>query len=167
MGIFSTSRREARPRDHGHRLAGSRSTSPRARGMPDVIIPKKASANCASCSTKSRDGRGLAFATKIRFGLGNAVLNSKDRRQPSRLQRVIRRQRQCSSSTEKLHGRRRPRRDHRHGEDPRGQISLDRDKVTLSVPAPKTACGRGDGADYGRMGSRSASTPVLMDISRD
>ncbi len=114
----------------GHRLARYTLARPEgAEGMPDVIVPRKAWRNCASCSTKPLNGNVEIdlSASKIRFtlgGEGGVVLTSKliDGTFPD-YSRVIPtgNDKLLKLDPEELLRRRRPRGDHRHREDPRGQ----------------------------------------------
>jgi DNA polymerase-3 subunit beta len=109
----------------GHRLA--RVTIPRpagAEGMPDVIVPRKCVAELRKLLDEVDGSVEITLSpTKIRFGLGAAILTSKliDGTFP-----IIRgssrpRTTSCCGSTQELHAGRRSGRDDRQREDPRGQ----------------------------------------------
>ena len=110
----------------GHRLA--RVTVPRpdgAEGMPDVIVPRKAVAELYRLLEELEGTVEVSLSpTKIRFGLGSAVLTSKliDGTFPD-YNRVIptANDKLLEARPEELLGGRRPRLDHRQREDPRGQ----------------------------------------------
>ena len=128
MGIFlhvADDKLKAAATD-GHRLARVTVDKPEgADGMPDVIIPKKCVGELRKLLDEVEGTVEVSLSpTKVRFGLGNAVLTSKliDGTFPD-YNRVIPtgNDKLLKLDPEELHGRRRPRRDHRQREDPRGQ----------------------------------------------
>ena len=139
--------------------------------MPDVIVPRKCVAELRKLLEELEGTVEVSLsATKIRFGLGSAVLTSKliDGTFPD-YNRVI------PTANDKLLkldpksfcGRRRPRLDHRHREDPRGQDERrSRQGDAVGHLARKTAPRpRSCRPTMARTGSRSASTPATCSTS--
>ena len=128
MGIFlhvSDDQLKAAATD-GHRLA--RVTVPKpdgADGMPDVIIPRKCVGELRKLLDEVEGTVEVSLSpTKVRFGLGSAVLTSKliDGTFPD-YNRVIPtgNDKLLKLDPEELHAGRRPRLDDRQRKDPRGQ----------------------------------------------
>ena len=169
MGIFlhvADDKLKAAATD-GHRLARVTVDKPEgADGMPDVIIPKKCVGELRKLLDEVEGTVEISLSpTKVRFGLGNAVLTSKliDGTFPD-YNRVIPtgNDKLLKLDPEELHGRRRPRFDHRQREDPRGQDGgRPRQGDARRSPAPKTAWrSRNWPPTMAPTGSRSASTPA-------
>ena len=93
--------------------------------MPDIIVPRKCVAELRKLLDELEGTVEISMSpTKIRFGLGSAVLDQQaDRRHLPGLQpRHPDRERQAAEARpEELRGRRRPRLDHRQREDPGGE----------------------------------------------
>ena len=128
MGIFlhvADDKLKAAATD-GHRLARVTVDKPEgADGMPDVIIPKKCVVELRKLLDEVEGTAEISLSpTKVRFGLGSAVLTSKliDGTFPDYNRVIPTGQRQVAQARpQELHGRGRPRRHHRQREDPRGQ----------------------------------------------
>ena len=93
--------------------------------MPDVIIPRKCVGELRKLLDEVDGSVEVSLSpTKIRFGLGQAILTSKliDGTFPD-YSRVIPtgNDKLLKIDPQQLHGGRRPRRHHRQREDPRGQ----------------------------------------------
>ena len=110
----------------GHRLARVTVAKPDgADGMPDVIVPRKCVAELRKLLEELEGTVEVSMSpTKIRFGLGSAVLTSKliDGTFPDYNRVIPTGQRQAvEARSEELRAGRRPRLDHRQREDARGE----------------------------------------------
>ncbi len=156
----------------GHRLA--RVTVPRpdgADGMPDVIVPRKAVSELYRLLEELEGTVEISLSpTKVRFGLGSAILTSKliDGTFPDYNRVIPTAQRQAAEARpEELLGRRRPRLDHRQRKDPRGEDERrPRQGDVVGDLARKRRRDRGSRRPtMARTGSRSASTPATCSTS--
>ena len=155
----------------GHRLA--RVTVPRpdgAEGMPDVIVPRKAVQELYRLLEEVEGTVEISLsATKIRFGLGNAILTSKlidgtfpdyNRVIPTANDKLLRLDpKSFSAGVDRVSTI--------ASEKTRAvKISVDRDKVTLSVTSPENGVATEElAADYGADGIEIGfNAKYLLDI---
>ena len=156
----------------GHRLARVTVAKPDgAEGMPDVIVPRKAVTELYRLLEELEGTVEISLSpTKIRFGLGSAILTSKliDGTFPD-YNRVIptANDKLLKLDPEELLGRRRPRLDHRQREDPRGEDERrPRQGDAVGDLARERRRDRGSRRPItAPTGSRSASTPATCSTS--
>ena len=155
----------------GHRLARVTVAKPDgADGMPDVIIPRKAVTELYRLLEELEGTVEISLSpTKIRFGLGSAILTSKlidgtfpdyNRVIPTGNDKLLKLDpKSFSAGVDRVSTI--------ASEKTRAvKMSVDRDKITLRSPRPRTASRRRKSLPItAPTGSRSASTPAICSTS--